>query len=222
MFGMNIIKEEYRGKGIGSKMFKRLLEITEGKNTGCTALTNRISFYEQFGFIIHSFTVNYHQGIVKKSFLDTIQNSDVDIIPIKSANFDEVIAYDAVLNTVARPVYLNNWALHNCANGYVALKKGKVVGFGILRPADKGHKMYPLYADDQDIAKALFRRLAMHVPEGEEVIYTSPEENKSSNEIVVESGLKKLLPMTRLYNKKNISVDISKVYSVSSTEFGIV
>ena len=203
-------------------MFKHLLNITTGKNIGCFSLTNRITFYEQFGFNVHSFTVYYHQGKVNKSFITNAPTDDFDIVPIKKVDFDDVIAYDTALNTVARPVYLSNWILHDTANGYVALTNGKVVGFGIIRAADEGHKMYPLYADDKDIAKALFCRLVTHVPEQEEVIYTAPTENENSNEIVVGNGLKKLLPMTKLYNIKDIPVDINKVYSISSTEFGIV
>eukprot|EP00105_Crassostrea_gigas_P034149 XP_019918297.1 PREDICTED: uncharacterized protein LOC105317197 [Crassostrea gigas] len=63
------------------------------------------------------------------------------------------------------------------ANTYVQLKSGRVVGYGVIRPSDVGYKMQPLYADDPKIAKALFCRLASHIPPGQVLNFIQPEGN---------------------------------------------
>jgi len=219
---LNIVKDGYRELGIGRKLFRKVMDVMSDRNVGGTALSNRITFYEQFGWTIRSFTVHYNQGKINKSFITDVPSGDFEIALLKDVDFNDVVAYDTELHTVPRPVYLSNWAQHDCANGYVALKSGRVVGYGIVRPSDVGHKMYPLLADDSVLAKALFCHLASHIPEGEDLIYSHPVENERSNEIVAANDLTTYLSMTRLYNKWNVPVDIKRVYSVSSTEYAIV
>lgn len=118
-----------------------------------------------------------------------------EIIKMKDIDFNDVIAYDASINTVSRPWYLTNIVLNEHANGYVALKSRQVVGYGIIRPAIIGFKMYPLYADTKDVAKALFCYLRSQITNEEEHIYTSPEKNDNSNEIIMANGFKKTFSM---------------------------
>lgn len=219
---MNIVKDGYRELGIGRKLFKRVMDVMAERNVGGTALSNRISFYEQFGWTIRSFTVHYNQGKVNRSFASDCPAGDFEIVPLKDVNFNDVIAYDTEIQTLPRPVYLSMWAQHSSANGYVALKSGRVVGYGVLRPADVGHKMYPLFADDPILAKALFCKLVTHIPEGEDLIYSHIVENDASSKFVEANDLTSYLSMTRLYNKWDIPVDTRRVYSVSSTEYAIV
>ena len=119
--------------------------------------------------------------------------------------------------------YLDLWVHHKTARCYVSVRpSGQIVGYTVLRPADVGWKMYPLYADDKNIAHALFCKAASDIPRGEDLIFTQPIENENANEFVKACGLTQYLSMTRLYNKCDVHVDISRVYSVSSTEYGIV
>ena len=174
MFGMNTIKEEYRGKGIGSKIFKRLLETPAGTNTGCNNLINWVTFYEQFGFKVKSFPLSVYQGPVKKSFISKIPTGDFEIVKMKDIDFNDVIAYDASVSTVERPEYLTNVAQNKRAKGYVAIKSEQVVGYGMVRPAVFAFKMFPLYADDKNIAKALFCHLSWLIPNEEHLMFVSP------------------------------------------------
>ncbi|KAK3585404.1 hypothetical protein CHS0354_020116 [Potamilus streckersoni] len=220
--GMNIVKEKYRKLGIGRKLFHAVMEVMKEKNVGGTALSNRITFYQQFGWTIKSYTFHYSQGPVNPNFVKDFQVEDLEIVPASYISFDDVIVYDSELHTVPRPVYISNWAESPIAKTYVALKSGRICGYGVLRPADVGYRMYPLYADNPSVAKALFCKLASYIPQGQDVIFTQPVDNEYANDFVAGNKLRTYLSMTRLYNKKNIVVDIKRVYSVSSTEYGII
>nr|XP_034316400.1 uncharacterized protein LOC105317153 [Crassostrea gigas] len=220
--GMNVVKDEYRKLGIGKQMFRDVMKVMGDRNVGGTSLSNRITFYAQFGWTIKSYTFHYNQGPVNPEFIADAPEGDFEIVSARDIKFDDVIAYDSEIHTVPRPVYISNWAEHQLANTYVALKSGRVVGYGVVRPSDVGYKMYPLYADDPKIAKALFCRLTSHIPAGHDLIFTQPIDNDQANAMVAGNKLTSYLSMTRLYNKWNIPVDIKRVYSVSTTEYGII
>ena len=219
---MNIVSDKYRSLGVGKQLFRKVMDVMKDRNIGGTSLSNRVTFYNQFGWTIKSYTFHYNQGPICQEFIQDNPEVDCDIVPISDIDFSDVISYDAEIHTVPRAVYLANWAQHKISHSYVAMQKGRVVGYGVVRPADVGHKIYPLYADSSKVAKALFCRLAEHVPCGEDVIFTQPIENDHANNIVAGNKWATYLSMTRLYNKWDIKTDISRVYSVSSTEYGIV
>ena len=220
--GMNIVKEEYRKLGIGKKLFRNVMDVMKDRNVGGTSLSNRVTFYAQFGWTIKSYTIHYNAGPVNPDFVREVPHEGFEIVPLQDVNLPDFIAYDSELHTVPRAVYICNWAFWEKANSYAALKGGKICGYGVLRPSDIGHRMYPLYADDKNIAKALFCKLASHVPNNEPVIFSQPVENENANEFIAANGFVTYLSMTRLYNKWNIPVDTRRVYSVSSTEYAIV
>jgi hypothetical protein len=203
-------------------MFRDVMKVMADRNVGGTSLSNRITFYAQFGWTIKSYTFHYNQGPVNPDFIADVPEGDFEVVNARDIRFDDVIAYDSGIHTVPRAVYISNWAEHASATTYVALKSGRVVGYGVLRPADLGYKMYPLYADDPKIAKALFCRLASGIPSGQDVIFTHPIDNDYANAFVAGNKLVTYLSMTRLYNKWNIPVDIKRVYSISTSEYGIV
>lgn len=82
--------------------------------------------------------------------------------------------------------------------------------------------MYPLFADSKQIAHGLFVEASRKIPEAEDLIFTQPIENPDATAIVKANDLTTYLSMTRLYNKWPVHVDVKRVYSVSSTEYGIV
>ncbi|XP_060561330.1 uncharacterized protein LOC132721096 [Ruditapes philippinarum] len=220
--GMNIVKEEFRRFGIGKKLFRNVMDVMQDRNVGGTSLSNRVTFYAQFGWTIKSYTIHYNAGPVNPDFVKDPPTGDFEIVPLSDVEISDFVSYDAELHTVPRAVYICNWATWSKANTYVALRNGRICGYGVLRPADIGHRMYPLYADDSCIARALFCKLASCVPNNEPVIFSQPIENEAANEFVAANNFVTYLSMTRLYNKWNIPVDLKRVYSVSSTEYGIV
>ncbi|XP_070198892.1 holothin acyltransferase-like [Littorina saxatilis] len=221
--GMNIVSEGYRELGIGRKLFHSVMEVMKDRNVGGTSLSNRVSFYAQFGWIIPSFTLHYNQGPVNPHFVSAPTKVDgLEIVPIADVSFSDVLSYDAEIHTIARPKYLRNWALFEKAESYAALKNGKVCGYSVLRRADVGYKMYPLFADDKHIAHALFCKMASFIPRGEDLIFTQPIENEEATKFVTGNKLTNYLTMTRLYNQWEVEVDVSRVYSTSSTEYSIV
>ena len=220
--GMNIVREEYRKLGIGKKLFRQVMEVMQDRNVGGTSLSNRVTFYAQFGWTVKSYTIHYNAGPVNPEFVRDVQCTDFELMPLNEVNISDFIAYDSDTHSVPRAVYICNWAQWEQANTYVALRNGRICGYGVLRKADIGHKMFPLYADEPKIARALFSKLVESLPANESVVFAHPVDNEHANEFVVANKFTTYLSMTRLYNKWNVPVDLRRVYSVSSTEYAIV
>ena len=137
-------------------------------------------------------------------------------------NISDFIAYYRDIHTVPRVVYICNCAQWAHAKTYVALRNGRVCGYGVLRKADICHKMFPLYADEPDITRALFCKLVDNLPSDEPVIFAHPVDNKYTNDFLSGNKLATYLSMTRLCNKRDVPADLRRVYSVSSAEYVFV
>ena len=220
--GMNIVKQEYRKYGIGKKLFRNVMEVMQDRNVGGTSLSNRVTFYAQFGWTIKSYTIHYNAGPVNPQYVENAPTGDFEIVPLQDVNISDFIAYDSDVHTIPRAVYICNWATWEKAKTFVALKSGRICGYGVLRPSDIGNRMYPLFADDPIIARALFCKLVEDLPREEPVIFSHPVSNEAANEIVAANKFVTYLSMTRLYNKWDIPVDLKRVFCVSSTEYAIV
>ncbi|XP_012938601.2 uncharacterized protein LOC106011920 [Aplysia californica] len=100
--GMNIVKDGYRELGIGRQLFRRVMEVMRERNVGGTALSNRITFYEQFGWIYPSFTLHYNQGKVNPEFTARPATGDFEVTSLVNVSFEDVLNYDAGIHTVPR------------------------------------------------------------------------------------------------------------------------
>ncbi|XP_005099523.1 uncharacterized protein LOC101858273 [Aplysia californica] len=221
-FGMNIVKDGYRELGIGKKLLQATMELMGDRNVGMNSLSNRVTFYEQFGWKVSSFTLSYNQGKVNLDFIKHPLAVGFELMSSDNVSFEELFSYDTEIHTVPRKRFLDFWINHKKAQSFVAVRSGKIVGYCVLRPADVGWKMYPLYADDKNVAHALFCKAVSLIPKGEDLIFTLPVENEEANKLAKGAGLVQYLSMPRLYNKWNVVMDLTRVYSVASTEYAIV
>ncbi|KAK3585403.1 hypothetical protein CHS0354_020115 [Potamilus streckersoni] len=220
--GLNILRVDYRGLGIGRESTLRLNDLLADMNVGGNAVYDNMAFYRQFGFNIKSYTFQINHGPINPDFAKAVPSEGYEIIPLLDVKFDDLLDYDSELHSVSRHRFIRNWTGHTSARTYVALKNGRICGYAVLRPAYVGYKMYPIYADEPNIAKALFCRLVSYIPKGQDVIFTQPVQNEAANEFVAANKFQTQLTMTRIYNKWNIPLDIRRVYSVASTEFGLI
>lgn len=186
-------------------MFRERMKGIGDRSGFGNILSDRITFYAPFGITIKSHIFHFKQRPVDPEFIANVQKGYVEVVSARDITFDDVIAYDSrsEIHMVARPIYISNLADHQLANTYVALKSGRVVGYGVVRP---------LYVDDPKIAKVLFCKLASHIPNGEVMNFTQPVGNDFANAFVVGNKLTLYISMTRMYTKWNVAVDIKRVY----------
>jgi hypothetical protein len=94
-----------------------------------------------------------------------------------------------------------------------------IAGFGVLRAAEGGSRVGPLYASGDDIALTLMTALAARSP-GQPISIDVPDINKPSTVLVEQLGLAPSFEAARMYTISSPDVEIPGIYGVTSLELG--
>jgi hypothetical protein len=89
----------------------------------------------------------------------------------------------------------------------------------VLRACQSGHKIGPLFADDEHIADDLFTSLIAAVP-GETVFLDVPEANPAAVALARRHGMSSVFETARMYTKTPPDVPLARVFGVTSFELG--
>ncbi|XP_060084528.1 uncharacterized protein LOC132563794 [Ylistrum balloti] len=221
--GLWMVKKEYRNSNVGLQLYGKVHQAVGSSNLG----TFVWPYYQEKIKEEHGVKPNkaymtwYNYGHIDQRTCENKGKEDFTVVPIEQTNLSDVLNYDTDIHKVARKEYIRNWIDHDRSRTYVAMRDGKVCGYGVLRSQDSFNQIAPLYADDKKVAKGLFRHLASDVPSGEKVGFSSPFENSSATEFAaVNKMMKPGIPLIKIYKDDPVDVDIDKVYAVSSNSFG--
>jgi Acetyltransferase (GNAT) domain len=92
-------------------------------------------------------------------------------------------------------------------------------GYGVIRPAQTGFRIGPLFADEEAIAEMIFQALAADV--GDVPIFIDvPEVNGAVQALVQRHKMEPMFECVRMYNKTIPQTPIAKIYGVTSFELG--
>jgi Acetyltransferase (GNAT) domain len=103
----------------------------------------------------------------------------------------------------------------------LAVKNGGTpAGFGVIRRCRIGYKIGPLIATNGPAAEGLFRALVRRVEPGSPVFLDVPEVNRSAVSLAERNGMTPVFETARMYNKGEPSLQLDKVYGVTTLELG--
>lgn len=166
-----IVDEEYRGKGFGLATWE--LSFSSAIPTGCncalSAMEDTAAKYTRHGFKpewrMRSITIDASGAKHGSSIWVTNK-----LYYIKSANlvpFEKLVKYDTSVHVYARPKFLKMWiSAENCYSYAVLNMEDEVVGYAAVTSAYQakdGWLIGPLFADNSQIARALYREMAERV-----------------------------------------------------------
>ncbi len=215
--GLFIMHEDYRGKGLGAKLWHyrrdKLLSRLQPKTAiGMDGVFNMAPFYTRGGFALSHRDLRY-EGIAQagvKSF---------NVTPLNSINFDVLDAYDQQHFPVPRSAFIKAWINQVGVFGYAVLKKDVLVGYGVARPCHVGYKIGPLFADSADIADNILSSLLSEI-KGELVQIDIPEPNVNAIKLAQKYRLVESFGCARMYLGNINAEPLQNIYSVTSYEFG--
>ncbi len=88
-----------------------------------------------------------------------------------------------------------------------------------MRKVKQGYKIGPLFADDQNIADALYRS-CLNAAIGEPVFLDIPVNNPLALDMVQTHHAKYVFECARMYYGKAPSLPISRIFGITSFELG--
>ncbi len=214
--GLFIMRVDYRGQGLGAKLwcYRRDRLIGRLQSTaaiGMDGVFNMAPFYARGGFSLAHRDLRY-EGIAKG-----YKSSEVRVL--NNIPFETLDAYDKKHFPVPRSAFIKAWISQPGVMGYAIFKHDHLVGYGVARPCHQGYKIGPLFADSTDIAESILSSLLAEI-KGEKVQIDIPEPNQSALKLATNFGLVESFGCARMYRGNVNPVPIKNIYSVTSYEFG--
>ncbi|MEX3936256.1 GNAT family N-acetyltransferase [Paraburkholderia phymatum] len=211
--GLYIVKPEFRGKGLGLRIWQHGIAYLGERNIGLDGVVAQQPNYRKSGFALAYRNIRF-QGIAEAGIAGSAALLDAHALPL-----DQLSAYDRRFFPAPRDSFLREWIGQPDAVALADVVDGQMRGFGVLRRCREGRKLGPLFADDAQIAETLFTALVARCP-GETVTLDVPEPNPAAVALAVRHGMTSVFETARMYTKEAPDIPLAEVFGVTSFELG--
>ena len=215
--GFFIVKPEFRGHGLGTKLWVARREKLQSRlNTssaiGMDGVFEMQPFYTRGGFKFAHREIRF-EGTGRACPLPS------SVVSLSTVPFDLILDYDTAHFPAARANFLKAWIVQPDSRALGVMKVEQLRGYGVIRRCENGFKIGPLFADNAGIALDLFNGLSDHAA-GEAVFIDVPEINESAMKIVNDKGMKEVFGCARMYFGNKPKLPDAQIYGVTTFELG--
>lgn len=214
--GFYICRPDRRGQGLGFALWQAALARMGTRTLGLDGVVAQQENYKTSGFVLAHRNVRYGGRPIS---LPGAQG----IAAVTRADLPALFAFDRAHFLFDRPNFLDRWLVPEAGTALVARADGEVTGYGVVRQAREGHKIGPLFAADDDTARALYTGLssAVHAvaPDGP-IFLDVPESNTAARALAQEAGLAPSFETARMYRGTAPELPLSRIYGITSFELG--
>jgi len=212
--GFYIVRPPYRGGGFGTEIWNAATEHLNGRNIGLDAVLEQQKRYESIGFR------PCYRSLRQQGVGTGRENKGEGIKCLSEVPIEDILAYDDRHFPVPRHAFTSSWIRQPGAIALGALDGGELAGYGVLRKCYQGYKIGPLFADDSEIADALFCALCGHASRGTLVFLDTPEPNTAALELVKRHQMHPVFETVRMYTKGDPGLPLEEIFGVTSFELG--
>lgn len=215
--GFFIVKPEYRGKGIGRKLWHQrrdtlLTRLKPRATIGMDGVVAMQSFYEKGGFKI-AYRDERYERIGERFEIDP------NISNIEDEDLEAILAYDKAIFGFARPQFMLPWLKLPNSKLFKYTHQGNLKGFVVVRKANTGFKVCPLFADNPIIADALYKA-CLNAVKDEALYIDIPVINQGAVDLIKKYQARYVFECARMYHGTKPNTDINKVFGITTFELG--
>lgn len=211
--GLYIVKEAYRGQGFGFKLWEAAIASLSGRNIGLDGVLAQQDNYKKSGFRLANRNIRFAGKSTKST-------SSSRAIAAQHIAFSDIAAYDSRFFPAERSAFLKHWIAPENSQTLAIVENSKILGYGSIRACDRGFKIGPLNADNQDIAVELFSALSVAAPAQSEVFLDVPEPNKAAIALAQNFGMTPVFETARMYTKITPNLPLNKIFGITTFELG--
>ncbi len=220
--GFFIVKPEHRSHGFGDQLWharrERLLSrLNAGAAIGLDGVFDMQDYYAKGGFSFSHRNMRFEIKIDKAPEIST--DTDRYVVPLAEISLEQITNYDLSCFPAERTDFIKRWIGQPNALALGYRQDGELKGFGVIRRCQVGCKIGPLFADNGDIAEALYARLAEFAVGGP-VFLDAPENNGAAMALVEKLGMEEVFGCARMYLGHAPELDHSRIYGVTTFELG--
>lgn len=215
--GFFIVKPEYRAIGIGRDLWylrrdTLLKRLNPNAPIGMDGVVDMQPFYKKGGFEIAFRDLRYEA--ISREFI-----TDKNIFPITKSDYDEILNYDKECFGFDRAQFMLNWLEMREVKAFKHYEDNKLKGFVIVRKANKGFKICPLFADDYNVADELYKAASNSVS-GNLLYLDIPIINNDAKKLVEKYNMKYVFECARMYYGTPPEVPLNKIFGITTFELG--
>jgi hypothetical protein len=136
-------------------------------------------------------------------------------------DFPLLADYDAAHFPARRERFLTCWIQNPGHCGLARLDgNGEILGYGVRRPCQIGHKIGPLFARDRATAELILNGLIAGIP-GEQFYLDIPVPNTDAVALVQDRQMIPVFYTARLYTTRDpVPLPLSEIFGVTTFELG--
>ncbi|MBW5483889.1 GNAT family N-acetyltransferase [Streptomyces bambusae] len=224
--GFYIARPEFRGQGYGIQLWRAGMARLDGRLVGLDGVVEQQDNYRRSGFRHAWNNARYEgvpHGVPEGAGTGPAAGGDpgrgVELVDAAALPFGALAAYDRRFFPEPRDAFLAAWLGMPGRTAVAAVRDGRIEGLGVVRPSSAAARVGPLYAASPQVAAALLRRLAAHVPGGA-VAVDVPDANPAAGALMAELGLVPTFETARMYTGPAPRLDLAALYGVTSLELG--
>lgn len=215
--GLFIVHPEYRGQGIGRKLWQLrrdllIRRLNHGAAIGMDGVVAMQPFYEKGGFRIAYRDERYER--MGSAF-------DVShlITTINVNDHERLIDYDRDCVGYSRQIFLRSWLRTPNSQGFKFIQHNRLCGYAVIRKAIESYKIGPLFADSSEVAEELYKA-CLNASIGQPVFLDIPVINKGASELVRKYEARYVFECARMYLGEAPHSSINKVFGITTFELG--
>lgn len=209
--GLYIVRPDFRGKGLGLRIWRHAMAYLGERNIGLDGVVAQQANYRKSGFQLAHRNIRF-QGVAHGAGNTPLSNlSDVP--------FNQLATYDRLLFPAPRSSFLTAWIAQPDVVALAAIRDGRICGYAVLRKCRHGRKIGPLFADNERTAEGLFSALLSRCPD-EMVSIDVPQNNAAAIAVAERYGMASTFETARMYTVEPPPIPIGRVFGITSFELG--
>ncbi|QPB83276.1 GNAT family N-acetyltransferase [Pseudoalteromonas rubra] len=213
--GFYIVKPEYRGQGLGLKIWQAAMARLDGCNIGLDGVVEQQENYKKSGFNF-AYSNRRYQGISHRLAC----RGAADLVALDSLPSEMIKQFLMPFFPVQRNDFWHAWLGQNNAFSVGVIVSGELQGAGVIRQCQEGYKIAPLFAKNASQAVAIIGALSAKVADDSAVYLDVPTCNSEALALVEKLNMTAVFDTARMYTKETPSVGIEKTFGVTSFEIG--
>jgi ribosomal protein S18 acetylase RimI-like enzyme len=207
--GLYIVAPEFRGQGLGLKLWQVGVARLGDRTIGLDGVVAQQANYARSGFRL-AWRNQRYEGRGGGS-------EPPGLVPLETLRVAEVAAYDRALFPAPRERFLAAWIKRHA--GRAIVESGRLRGFGVIRRCRLGWKIGPLFADRPSDADALFAGLAAQAP-GEPIFLDLPQPNAAAIALAERHDMTPCFETARMYAGTPPELPLARIFGITTLELG--
>jgi ribosomal protein S18 acetylase RimI-like enzyme len=216
--GLYIVVPEWRGQGIGWRLWTQGMQRLAGHLVGLDGVPAQQDNYRKSGFVLAWRNVRY-AGTARHA-ASAADAGAAAIVPLADIDFTALCADDRRVFPAPRERFLRAWVGMPDATGLACVEEGRLTGWGVIRRCREGHKIAPLVAGTKAVATLLYAALCSRVPDGDAVYLDVPLPNAEAVALAESHRMRGVFETARMYTGAAPACELERVFGVTSFELG--